>query len=37
MSLVLNPIVPSSVLKKKDNAIAYHRVKEANAARIMML
>jgi hypothetical protein len=27
--------VPSSVLKKKHKAIAYHRVKEVIAARIM--
>jgi hypothetical protein len=35
MSVVLNTSVPSSVLKKKHNAIAYHRVREATAARIM--
>jgi hypothetical protein len=35
MSVVLNSTVPSSVLKKKHNAIAYHRVREAIAARIM--
>jgi hypothetical protein len=35
MSVVLNTTVPSSVLKKKHNAIAYHRVKEAIAARII--
>jgi hypothetical protein len=29
-SVVLNTTVPSSVLKRKHNAIAYHRVKEAN-------
>jgi hypothetical protein len=29
MSVVLNTTVPSSVLKKKHNAIAYHRVREA--------
>jgi hypothetical protein len=34
MSVVLNT-VPSSVLKKKHNAIGYHRVREAIAARIM--
>jgi hypothetical protein len=28
MSVVLNTIFPSSFLKKKHNAIAYHRVKE---------
>ena len=31
-SMVLNTTVPSSVLKKKHNAIAYHRVREAIAA-----
>jgi hypothetical protein len=31
----LNVTVPSSVLKKKHNAIAYHRIREAIAARIM--
>jgi hypothetical protein len=35
MSVVLNTTVPSIVLKKKHNAIAYHRVREAIAARIM--
>jgi hypothetical protein len=35
MSVVLNTTVPSSVLKKKHNAIAYHLVREAIAARIM--
>jgi hypothetical protein len=35
MSVVLNTTVPSSVWKKKHNAIAYHRVREAIAARIM--
>jgi hypothetical protein len=35
MSVVLNTTVPSSVLKKKHYAIAYHRVREAIAARIM--
>jgi hypothetical protein len=33
MSLFLHTIVPSSVLKKKHNAIAYHRVSEAIAAK----
>jgi hypothetical protein len=32
MSVVLNTTVPSSVLKKTHNAIAYHRVREAIAA-----
>jgi hypothetical protein len=35
ISVILNTTVPSSVLKKKHNAIAYHRVREAIAARIM--
>jgi hypothetical protein len=35
MSVVLNTAVPSSVLKKKHNAIAYHLVREAIATRIM--
>jgi hypothetical protein len=35
MSEFLNTIVPSSVLKKKHNVIAYHRVRESIAARIM--
>jgi hypothetical protein len=34
ISVVLNTTVHSSVLKKKHNAIAYHRVREAIAARI---
>jgi hypothetical protein len=35
MSVVLNTNLPLSVLKKKHHAIAYHRVREAIAARIM--
>jgi hypothetical protein len=35
MSVVLNTTVPSSVLKNKHNTIAYRRVREAIAARIM--
>jgi hypothetical protein len=35
MSVVLNTTVPSSVLKKNHDAIAYHRVREAITARIM--
>jgi hypothetical protein len=35
MSVVLNTTVPSSQLKKKHNAIAYHRVREAIAANII--
>ena len=34
-SIVLNATVPSSVLKKKHNAVAYHRVCEAIAAKIV--
>ena len=34
-SVVLNTTIPSSTLKKKHNAIAYHRVREAIAARII--
>ena len=35
MSVVLNTSVPSSVLKKKHQAICYHRVREAIAAKIL--
>jgi hypothetical protein len=35
MSVVLNTSVPSSVVKKKHNAIAYHRVQEAIAAKVI--
>jgi hypothetical protein len=35
MSVVLNTTVSLSVLKKKHNALTYHRVREAIAARIM--
>jgi hypothetical protein len=35
MPVVLSTTVPSSVLKKKHNAIAYHRVREAIAAKMM--
>ena len=35
LSVVLNTTIPSSVLKKKHNAIAYHRVREAVAAKII--
>ena len=34
-SVVLNTTVPSSVLKKKHNAICYHRIREACAASII--
>jgi hypothetical protein len=36
-SVVLNTTVPSSVLKKKHHACAYHRVREAIAAKIIIL
>jgi hypothetical protein len=35
MSVALNTSVPSSVLKKKHNAIAFHCVREAIAAKMM--
>jgi hypothetical protein len=35
MSVILHTTVPSSVLKKKHNAIAYHRVRKAIVSRIM--
>jgi hypothetical protein len=35
MSVVLNTSVLSSVLKKKHNAITYHRVRKAIAAKVM--
>ena len=35
MSVVLNTTIPSSQLKKKHNAIAYHRVREAIAGKII--
>ena len=35
MSVVLNTTIPSSPLKKKHNAVAYHRVCEAIAAGII--
>ena len=35
ISIVLNTSVPSSVLKKKYNAIAYHRIREAIVARVL--
>ena len=35
LSVVLNTTIPSSVLKKKHNAIAYHCVREAAASRIL--
>jgi len=34
-SVIINTTLPSSVLKKKHNAIAYHRVREAIAANIL--
>ena len=35
MSVVLNTTIPSSQLKKKHNAISYHRVREAIAGKIL--
>lgn len=35
-SVILNTTLPSSMLKKKHNAVSYHRVREAIAARIIM-
>jgi hypothetical protein len=35
MSVVLNTTVPSSQLKKKHNAISYHHIREAIAAKII--
>jgi hypothetical protein len=35
MTVLLNTLVPSSVLKKKHNAIAYRQVREAIAAKMM--
>ena len=35
MSVILNTTLPSSMLKKKHNACAYHRVREAIAAKIV--
>ncbi len=34
-SVVINVTIPTSPLKKKHNAIAYHRVREAIAADII--
>jgi predicted oxidoreductase len=34
-SVVINATIPVSTLKKKHNAIAYHRVREAIASRII--
>ena len=35
MSVIVNTTLPSSQLKKKHNAIAYHRIREAVAAGII--
>jgi hypothetical protein len=35
MTVELNTSVPSSVLKKKHNAMAYHQVPKATAANVM--
>ena len=34
-SVILNTTIPSSMVKKKQNAIAYHRVRECVAAEIV--
>jgi hypothetical protein len=36
-SIVMNATIPSSTLKKKHNSIAYHRVREAIAAKIIRI
>jgi hypothetical protein len=36
MSVVINTTMPSSQLKKKHNAIAYHRVRESIASKIVL-
>jgi hypothetical protein len=35
MSVVLNNLVPSNVLKKKHNPISYHHVQEAISAKVL--
>jgi hypothetical protein len=37
MSVVLNTTVPSSVLKKKHNAISYHQGRDAFAAIMRLI
>ena len=37
LSVILNCSLPSSSLKKKHNAIAYHKVREAVASGIIVL
>ena len=34
MSVISNTIIPSSMLKRKHNAVVYHRVKEAIASKM---
>jgi hypothetical protein len=36
-SVVINATIPTSTLKKKHNSIAYHRVREAVAAKILQI
>jgi hypothetical protein len=36
-SVVINASIPTSTLKKKHNAIAYHRVREAVAAGLLRI
>lgn len=33
--VVVNTIIPSSMMKKKHNAIAYYRIREADAANVI--
>ena len=35
MSVIVNTTLPSSVLKKKANAISYHKIRESIACKIM--
>ena len=35
MSVKLNTTIPSSLLKKKHNAVAYYRLREANAPKVL--
>ena len=36
-SVGINATIPTSTLKKKHNSIAYHRVREAVAAKILLI
>jgi hypothetical protein len=37
MSVILNSSIPSSILKKKHHAIAYHRIREAMVAMFTLI